>query len=67
MEMEGHPTQDVIEELERRGAIRVAGDSSGPRPEAQRLITERLGEVAGSWIFLPRETFMTGLDEVPQL
>ncbi len=67
MEIDGHPTQDIIEELERRGAIRVLGDSAGPRPEAQRFIAERLGQVEGFWMFLPRETFMTGLDEIPQL
>ena len=63
MEIEGHPTQDLIEELERRGALRADGSSSGPRTEALMFVSERLGDVAGMWLFLPREAFMTGLDE----
>lgn len=67
MEVDGHPTQDLLEELERRGAARVLGDTSGPRPEAVAFLTERFGQADGFWMFLPRETFMTGLDEIPQL
>lgn len=63
MEIEGHPTQDLIEELERRGALRATGTSSGPSPETVVFVTERLGDVSGLWMFLPRETFMTGLDD----
>jgi hypothetical protein len=63
MEIEGHPTQDLIEELERRGAVRVPGSTTGPRQEALVFLEERLGEVPGLWMFLPRETFMTGLDD----
>ena len=63
MEIEGHPTQDLIEELERRGAVRVNGASSGPMQESLVFVTERLGDVGGMWMFLPRETFMTGLDD----
>lgn len=66
MEIEGHPTQDLIDELERRGAMRVAGSSAGPRVEALRFLTERLGETPGYWMFLPYETFDTGFDEVPR-
>lgn len=66
MEIEGHPTQDLIEELERRGAMRVAGSSAGPRVEAVRFLTERLGDVPGYWMFLPYETFDTGFDELPR-
>lgn len=63
MEIEGHPTQDLIEELERRGAVRANGTSAGPSPETLLFVTERLGDVAGVWLFLPREVFMTGLDD----
>ena len=63
MEIEGHPTQDVIEELERRGAVRAGGTSAGPSPETLLFVTERLGDVDGVWLFLPREAFMTGLDD----
>jgi hypothetical protein len=63
MEIEGHPTQDLLEELERRGAVRVAGSSAGPRVDTLRFITEQTGDVPGLWLFLPRETFLTGMDE----
>ena len=66
MEIDGHPTQDLIEELERRGAVRVAGSSAGPRVEALRFLTERLGDNPGYWMFLPYETFDTGFDEIPR-
>lgn len=65
MEIEGHPTQDLVEELERRGALRADGTSSGPRVEALRFIAERMDDAEGFWLFLPTETYRTGLDEVP--
>ena len=65
MEIEGHPSQDLVEELERRGGIKVEGASAGPRTDALRFITERIGDVPGLWIFLPREAFETGLDDSP--
>ena len=63
MEIEGHPTQDLLEELERRGAVRLLGSSSGPPTETIAFLTERFGEVDGLWLFVPRETFMTGVDD----
>lgn len=66
MEIEGHPTQDLIEELERRGALKVDGSSTGPPIETLRFVAERLGELPGFWLFLPYETFLTGFDEVPR-
>ncbi len=66
MEIEGHPTEDIVDELERRGALRADGSSSGPRVDALRFITEKAGEVPGFWIFLPREAFLTGVDDVPR-
>lgn len=65
MEIEGHPTQDLIEELQRRGALRVAGSAAGPLAEALRFVTERAGDAEGHWMFVPNEAFMTGLDELP--
>ena len=65
MEIEGHPTQDLIEELERRGALRIDGSSAGPRVESLRFVTERMADVGGFWLFLPYEAFHTGVDEVP--
>lgn len=65
MEIEGHPTQDLVEELERRGALRINGSGSGPRVDALRFVSERVGDVPGFWLFLPYETFHTGFDELP--
>jgi hypothetical protein len=67
VEIDGHPTQDIIEELERRGALRADGSSAGPRVDALRFISETIGDVNGIWLFLPREAFLTGLDEVPPI
>lgn len=66
MEIEGHPTQDIVDELARRGAIRADGSTSGPNLEALRFIAESMGEATGFWIFLPREAFNTGMDEIPR-
>ncbi len=65
MEIDGHPTQDLIEELERRGALRLDGSAIGPQEESLRFVGERMGDVPGFWLFLPHETFLTGVDEVP--
>ena len=65
MEIEGHPTEDLIEELERRGGIRIAGSSAGPQSETLVFLGERLGDVPGVWMFLPREAYLTGLDDPP--
>jgi hypothetical protein len=65
MEIEGHPTEDLIEELERRGGVRIAGTSSGPNVSALRFVSERFDDAAGFWMFLPNETYLTGMDDVP--
>jgi hypothetical protein len=65
MEIEGHPTQDMIEELERRGAISLDGSSAGPAPDALRFLSEGAPGVEGRWLFLPQETWQTGFDEPP--
>lgn len=65
MEIDGHPTQDIIEELESRGAVRIDGAAEGPNADAVRFLAERTGNVKGSWLFLPHETFNTGFDELP--
>ena len=43
MEIDGHPTQDLVEELERRGGLRAEGSSSGPRIDSLRFLNERTG------------------------
>ena len=66
MEIDGHPTQDIIEELEQRGAVRMHGTSAGPRVETLRFLTEQSPqELNGLWLFLPEQTFETGMDETP--
>lgn len=66
MEIDGHPTQDIIEELEQRGAVRMHGSSAGPRVDTLRFLTEQNPqEVPGIWLFLPGEAFQTGVDEPP--
>ncbi|MDQ3878463.1 MAG: hypothetical protein M3290_08975 [Actinomycetota bacterium] len=65
MEIDGHPTQDLVDELIRRGGLRAEGTASGPRVESLRFIAERLDDASGFWLFLPFETFDTGLDEIP--
>ena len=65
MEIDGHPTQDMVDELVRRGAASADGTSSGPSIEALRFIAERHDDASGFWLFLPAEAFMTGVDDVP--
>jgi hypothetical protein len=62
VEVEGHPTQDLIEELERRGAVRVAGAASGPNEETLRFALPQEDEAQGLWLFLPLQVFDTGFD-----
>lgn len=63
MEIDGHPTQDLVEELERRGATRLDGSSEGPGKEALRFLSERDAGMQGFWLFLPATTFLTGFDD----
>jgi hypothetical protein len=63
MEIDGHPTEDMLLELERRGALRLDGGTAGPPEETLRFLQERLGDAAGMWVFLPRAAFDTGFDE----
>ena len=65
MEIEGHPTVDLLDELERRGALRADGTSAGPSVDATRFIAERVPDALGFWLFVPRETFDTGMDDIP--
>jgi hypothetical protein len=65
MEIEGHPTQDLVEELLARGAIRLSGTTAGPRADSLRFLDENLGDAPGEWLFLPHQAFLTGFDEPP--
>jgi hypothetical protein len=65
MEIDGHPTQDILDELQRRGALPAPGTSAGPSPDALSFIAERHPDGSGFWLFLPFEAFETGFDEIP--
>lgn len=65
MEIEGHPTQDLVEELERRGAVRITGSTSGPDGDTLAALSQQPGEIAGFWLFLPTRAYATGFDEYP--
>lgn len=63
MELEGHPTQDLIEELARRGAeVSPVADAEAGTVFASETIKKRPG-VKGLWLFIPAEAFETGLDD----
>jgi hypothetical protein len=66
MEIEGHPTHDLIEELERRGAVRLAGTTAGPDAEALRFLSENAGDLTGQWLFVAPRAYETGFDEAPE-
>jgi hypothetical protein len=63
MELDGHPTHDMLEELQARGAIVYPGTSSGPDPERLRMTLRQEAIEQGLWLFLPGQAFNTGFDE----
>ncbi|MGH7425674.1 MAG: hypothetical protein ACREJP_05860 [Candidatus Methylomirabilales bacterium] len=63
MELEGHPTQDLVEELERRGGMVYPGNETGPDPEHLTLARHRAEHEPGVWVYLPKEAYDTGFDE----
>lgn len=65
MEIEGHPTQDLVEELERRGSIAIVGGTDGPDQDAVRFLQEKLGAPSGRWLFIPTAAYDTGFDDKP--
>lgn len=67
MELDGHPTQDIVEELERRGAVVYPGTDAGPDPRHLELPRRRAAHERGLWLFLPRGAYDTGIDELPPL
>lgn len=62
MELEGHPTHDLVEELTRRGARSTPGSETGP----DEPLTERSPQ-RGLWLFVPRTAYETEIDEVPNI
>jgi hypothetical protein len=65
MELDGHPTNDIIEELTRRGGVIYSGNDTGPDPKALEMARRRGKFEPGIWIYLPDEAFDTGFDEPP--
>jgi len=65
MELEGHPTQDVVEELQRRGGLIHPGSSTGPDAKALELARPRDAVEPGIWLFLPNSAYDTQIDEGP--
>jgi len=63
MEMDGHPTHDLVAELENRGARAYPGTASGPDPEHLKLEERRASGEIGLWLFLPAGAYNTGFDE----
>jgi hypothetical protein len=59
MELAGHPTQDLLEELIDRGALPVDGNRSGPMLEG--LAELPAGD--GAWLWIPARVFDTGVDD----
>jgi hypothetical protein len=60
MEIDGHPTQDIVEELERRGAVSFKGNTLGPQLD---LPEDSVTLVPGIWLFLPPKAYETEIDE----
>jgi hypothetical protein len=63
MELDGHPTHDLVEELERRGARHYPGTPAGPDPGHLELEERRGSGDAGLWLYLPPEAYNTEIDE----
>ena len=61
MELSGHPTQDLVEELIDRGAVIFDEGPSGPDLDS----TEARPAGRGQWLWVPEEAFDTGVDEAP--
>ncbi|MCA1840804.1 MAG: hypothetical protein ABR507_00900 [Actinomycetota bacterium] len=60
MEIEGHPTQDLVDELERRGSSIFEGTTQGPRD----VIVDGSAE-NGLWVFVPKQAYDTEIDAPP--
>lgn len=65
MELEGHPTQDLVDELTRRGGLLYRGTDTGPDAEALEIAKHRQTHEAGFWLFLPSRAYETEIDELP--
>lgn len=65
MELDGHPTQDIINELQRRGCTLYPGTDLGPDQNEVDKIGRSTSSRKIYWMLIPSEAFETGLDEDP--
>jgi hypothetical protein len=65
MEIDGHPTQDMVDELVRRGGRVHLGNSLGPM--SSELGSGGLSIENGLWLFLPERAYETEIDDRPRL
>lgn len=61
MEIDGHPTQDMVDELCRRGGQRHPGNSLGP--SSTQLGADGTRVDKGLWLFLPEQAYDTEIDD----
>jgi len=64
MEIDGHPTQDIVDELIRRGGRMHLGSSLGPQ---SLEVSGGLSIEKGLWLFLPEKAYDTDIDEPPPM
>lgn len=65
MELDGHPTEDIVDELQRRGAMAFPGTDGGPDRDSLKMIERGARHERGLWLYLPKEAYDTGVDEPP--
>lgn len=65
MEIDGHPTQDLVDELQRRGAVLHSGNSLGPQTVLSQPPSGHIELERGLWLFLPPRAYDTQIDEAP--
>jgi len=65
VEIEGHPTQDLLDELKARGGVVCPGGQSGPDAQSLKFVARTQYDETGIWIFLPEHAFDTQIDEAP--
>ena len=64
MELEGHPTGDIVDELRKRGANVYPGDHTGPDPASMQIAQRHAEPQQGVWIFLPDAAYDTDIDDI---
>lgn len=63
MELDGHPTHDLVGELLARGGHLYQGTARGPDPRRQDLQPALDPNEVGLWLYLPPGAYNTGFDE----